>query len=61
MAVLSGYPSPAYRRLECAGWRRLEVPVRTTARVNRNGRRSRRTEAVWLNYRFFKRSPVTNK
>lgn len=48
-AVVSGYDHPIYRRLDEAGWRRVERHTYAQAKPNH---RSRRVEVLWLHPRI---------
>lgn len=58
-AMLSGYPTPLYGALECAGWKKIEFDAycTTSAVITRPNesekdrkKRIKRTECVWMNY-----------
>jgi DNA adenine methylase len=58
-ALLSGYPSPIYGALECAGWKRRDFPATCTISsrhkhenetAEERRKRSQRTECIWMNY-----------
>jgi DNA adenine methylase len=51
-ALLSGYPHPAYKVLEDAGWKRIDIE-RLICLPNTNqtgGRLPHKTESLWFNY-----------